>query len=534
MVRKFLVFLVVWMALFCFLDADAISIYSISNEKVVFEDDEKAIINFEITNNTGYYYPEVFCVPTLKLQDEMDYTKYFPYYEYEAKCISLEPSEVKSITFECTIPKKVTYKAKMLEVSVHSVSLEEPLTKEFKLSNGFIDLDGFLEDIKPIQWKLPDGKDKAIEEKPIIEPNDLLEIHFNLRSTFETEKKIYPQFLIYKNNNVYPEDSVYKGKGEAIIFNPYEEKEVLLKDPKLATSGNYLIKLKFIDESGKIVSRLHNLEYAILGESAYISGVRFEPSTKIANFYIYGTKGKNTLNSAKVEVKIYDANKALLDTVTKNVSLNNGLSTIDIPLDSYNTSKLNLEVRVSSNNKTLCTKKMDLTTDFSIVKSGLTDIIGRDCEEAVRILNGAGIINGYLDNTFKPDNLVTRAEFAAIIIKLREMKLEDSDELLFPDTYNHWGRPHINALYKSGFVSGYPDGTFGPQNNVTYAEAITILLNALGYKGEVNKNDISWPYNYINKAKDIKIIDDLNIENYFDNANREDIALLAMKAYLIK
>lgn len=533
MIKRFGLFLCMfWIVLLGISEAN--TFFSISNEKVVFEDNEKVIINFEITNNTSYYYPEVFCVPTLKLQDEMDYTKYFPYYEYEAKCISLEPSEVKSVTFECKIPKKVTYNEKLLEVSVYSVSLESPLTKELKLNNSFVDLDGFLENIKPVQWKLSDGKNKVIEEKPIIEPNDLLEVCFNLRSTFETEKKIYPQFLIYKNNNVYSEDSVYNGKGDAIIFKPYEEKEVLLKVPKLATSGNYLIKLKFIDESGKIISRLHNFEYAILGDSANISGMRFEPSTKIANFYIYGTKGKNTLNSAKVEAKIYDANKILLDTVTKNVALNNGLSTIDIPLDSYNTNKLNLEVRVSSNNKTLCTKKMDLTTDFSIVKSGLTDIIGRDCEEAVKILNGAGIINGYLDNTFKPDNLVTRAEFAAIIIKLREMKLEDSDELLFPDTYNHWGRPHINALYKSGFVSGYPDGTFGPQNNVTYAEAITILLNALGYKGEVNNTQYEWPYNYINKALAIGIIKNINIEDYMSNVNRADISVLTMNSYFVK
>lgn len=532
MIKKVVMFLCVfWMLVFGFLEADAVSSYSISNAKVVSENNDKAIINFDITNNTSYYYPEVLCVPTLKLQDEVDSTKYFPYYEYEEKIISLEPSEVKSVTFECKIPKKVTYTNKLIEVSVYSVSLIEPLTKEFKL-NGLAGLDGFLENTKSTYWKLPDGSRKDIDEILSIEPNDLPEIYFKLKSTFDTEKKIYPQFYIYKDNNVYPQDSVYKGKVDSIIFNPGEEKEILLKLPKIATPGNYLMKLNFIDESGKIASKLYNYKYTILGNSAQIMGMRFDPSTKTADFYVCGTKG--TINSVVVETKIYDANKTLLNTVTKNIALENKLSIIDIPLGSYNISKLILEVKVKSNNRTLCTKRVDLNTDFSIVKTGLTDISGRDCEQAVKILNGAGIINGYLDNTFKPDNLVTRAEFAAIVIKLREMKLEDSDELLFTDTYNHWGRPHINALYKNGFVSGYPDGTFGPQNNVTYAEAITILLNALGYRNEVNNTKYEWPNNYIFKAMELGVLDSFSLFDYFESANRGDISKLVLNTFKIK
>jgi len=115
-----------------------------------------------------------------------------------------------------------------------------------------------------------------------------------------------------------------------------------------------------------------------------------------------------------------------------------------------------------------------------------------------------------------------------------DLEISDEDTKAFSDISDHWAKSYINVLNKNGFVSGYPDGTFGPGNNVTYQEALTILLNSLGYKNAVNESSDTWPYNYIMKAMELGLTRDVNIENFSKPANRGDIAIMALKAYSLK
>ena len=163
----------------------------------------------------------------------------------------------------------------------------------------------------------------------------------------------------------------------------------------------------------------------------------------------------------------------------------------------------------------------------------MSDIVGTKYENAVKVLNGLGIINGYPDNTFKPENQITRAEYAAIVTKLLNMDVSEDQDVIFADVENHWAKPYINRIYKEGLVSGYPDGTFGPQNNVTYAEAITILVNALGYRNEVNKTGVPWPYNYIDKALDLDLNKDIEAFDFTAPSNRGDVSILTLNTYLL-
>jgi len=81
-----------------------------------------------------------------------------------------------------------------------------------------------------------------------------------------------------------------------------------------------------------------------------------------------------------------------------------------------------------------------------------------------------GMISGYPDGTFKPDNLVTRAEISTMISRARDWSFTDvsSD---FPDVPpTHWSYPYVMAVKEKGVVGGYPDGTFKPDNQATRAE----------------------------------------------------------------
>lgn len=159
-----------------------------------------------------------------------------------------------------------------------------------------------------------------------------------------------------------------------------------------------------------------------------------------------------------------------------------------------------------------------------------SDVTGAAADEIYR-LNSLGIINGYTDGTFKPDANITRAEFAVIALSAAGLK-SSSDALkgnqsVFPDVatgdwYNGW----VNLAYSQGFMKGYPDGTFKPNNNITYAECITVLVRILGYNENLPG---TWPVEYLVKAAEIGITDDVTYQaNVL--ATRSNIAIMGSQA----
>jgi|GEM_PF-3233010 len=90
-----------------------------------------------------------------------------------------------------------------------------------------------------------------------------------------------------------------------------------------------------------------------------------------------------------------------------------------------------------------------------------------------------GIISGYPNGTFKPDNNITRAELATILSKLAPLNL--SKELPFTDVQkSHWGYDYIKSCFNNAWIVGYPDNTFKPDNDITRAEAIAMINKFLG------------------------------------------------------
>jgi len=96
---------------------------------------------------------------------------------------------------------------------------------------------------------------------------------------------------------------------------------------------------------------------------------------------------------------------------------------------------------------------------------------------AVSAMAEMGVINGYPDGTFKPNGQITRAEFAAIASKFGDHAGEAG--AAFSDIDGHWGSSLIDAVAGKGWVSGYTDGTFKPNQKVTRAEAMAIVNNVL-------------------------------------------------------
>ncbi len=108
---------------------------------------------------------------------------------------------------------------------------------------------------------------------------------------------------------------------------------------------------------------------------------------------------------------------------------------------------------------------------------GLNDVSGNWAEPFIRVLVTKGIIKGYPDGSFKPNQLVTRAEFTALLNKAFSLQ-PTREAKVFSDIPNkYWATEVIQKAYQGGFLSGYPDGTFAPDRNILRIESLVSLID---------------------------------------------------------
>ena len=130
---------------------------------------------------------------------------------------------------------------------------------------------------------------------------------------------------------------------------------------------------------------------------------------------------------------------------------------------------------------------------------------------AVSTLSSMGIITGYPDGTFRPNAAITRAEFAAIAARFDH----DGDKTAakFSDIASHWAKDEISIAYNNGWITGYPNSTFGPQRDITRAETMTLVNRVLNRQPETeddllpnmtvwtdNANPKAWYYLAVQEA----------------------------------
>ena len=115
----------------------------------------------------------------------------------------------------------------------------------------------------------------------------------------------------------------------------------------------------------------------------------------------------------------------------------------------------------------------------------------------VSTMSNMNVIGGYPDGTFKPEDPITRAEFAAIISKFDQYEIKNRNR--FPDIAGHWAEEAILEVAEAGWVGGYEDGTFRPEKNLTRAETMVIINKMLGRTPQSVDNlldgMITWPDN---------------------------------------
>ena len=128
--------------------------------------------------------------------------------------------------------------------------------------------------------------------------------------------------------------------------------------------------------------------------------------------------------------------------------------------------------------------------------------VDKQYSASVSRLANLDILTGYEDGSFKPEGTITRAEVAAVMVRmLGKDKLASYSAGLsqFADMTGHWANGYVNVAASSGLVKGYEDGTYKPDEKVTYAEVITMMVRSLG-AGEAIGSTGKWPTNFLNFA----------------------------------
>ncbi|SKB12857.1 conserved hypothetical protein [Planktothrix sp. PCC 11201] len=138
-----------------------------------------------------------------------------------------------------------------------------------------------------------------------------------------------------------------------------------------------------------------------------------------------------------------------------------------------------------------------------------TDITNHWAKNSIETLANKGMISGYRDGTFKPDAPLTRAEFATMLIKAFPQLLDSREPLQFKDVpSNFWAYSVIQKTYSTGFMSGYEDQSFKPQQNIPRVQALVSLVKGLNYE----------PSQSIIKTLNQSLNDGKDIPNYAKNA----------------
>ncbi|TJX14581.1 S-layer homology domain-containing protein [Tissierella creatinini] len=134
---------------------------------------------------------------------------------------------------------------------------------------------------------------------------------------------------------------------------------------------------------------------------------------------------------------------------------------------------------------------------------------------------------------------ITRAEIATLICRLldledvaRASQVYKSPFKDIPSTF--WGTGYINVVTGQGIFGGYPDSTFRPNQNISYAETIAVLVRTMGGLSPEEESNISWPSTYINKAMKLGILDDLGgrITDFNTAATRENVFLMVYNSIM--
>ncbi|MGG4093635.1 Ig-like domain-containing protein [Paenibacillus lautus] len=249
-------------------------------------------------------------------------------------------------------------------------------------------------------------------------------------------------------------------------------KEIIISIPAGATSQELKLSIQKIRNTEALLKNNEVLASPVFDVLTNVSG-NFSKPVKLTLAY-----DAASLKSDQTAAVFY------FDEVKKAwVKVEGGMKQAnDISVEVNHFSKYAVLVVNKANGMPVVDKTTDPTTEISF-----TDISGHWAEVSIKEAVREGIVTGYPDETFKPGNTVTRAEFSVML--MNALKSSDAGaELIFTDTawIGDWAKKAVSQAVQAGIIQGYQDGSFRPNAKMTRAEMAAMIANAL----ELSTKDI--------------------------------------------
>lgn len=161
-------------------------------------------------------------------------------------------------------------------------------------------------------------------------------------------------------------------------------------------------------------------------------------------------------------------------------------------------------------------------------------------KEAISSMVSLGLLVGYEDGSFRPNDTITRAEFAAVITRalgMESIAASASSADIFSDMttngVNHWATGYVRIAYDKNIILGMGDGTFAPDAPITYEQAVKMIVCTLGREMAANDKG-GWPNGYIAEANDIGLTQNAVISPTSSPAPRGLVAQLVFNSLEIQ
>lgn len=173
-----------------------------------------------------------------------------------------------------------------------------------------------------------------------------------------------------------------------------------------------------------------------------------------------------------------------------------------------------------------------ITSGISSFAAGASDVEGTRYANSIQLLSALGIMNGDGDGSYRPNDTITRAEVTRMVI--HALGLEDAATAAkgiskFPDVpVEHWANGYINIATSQNIIVGDDTGNFRPNDKITYAEAMTIMVRALGYEVAAERKG-GFPQGYLVVGSDNKLNTGVTVSAK-EAISRGEVALMTENA----
>ena len=172
------------------------------------------------------------------------------------------------------------------------------------------------------------------------------------------------------------------------------------------------------------------------------------------------------------------------------------------------------------------------TTSAAQADAAYSDTEGKACEGAVNVLSALGVVDGFTDGTYKPEQTVTRAQMAKLIVAaLGVSEYATAKNSSYTDMGSaQWAIPVVEYATNLGIINGVGNSKFAPNKPVTYEQVATMLCRALGYTTASKEMNGTYPAVFVQKARALGILDDIQGYSIGTGANRGDCAIMLYNA----